>query len=149
MRIYPNVRIMKKANLVVCGLFLYALVLQSQDASFSVEFGKGKNRDTAMATYKGWTYDQVWSATLKTLLASKSRVEASDKNGGTITAWKQPTTTETMLGVRDGSNLALFVETVDSTVTISCQVSGNAGPRKAMRRLFERIHERLKESKDK
>jgi hypothetical protein len=139
------------------GTFLFGLCLapfalatqEAKDDSFSVEFGKGKKRETATATYKGWTYDQVWSATIKALLASKSRVQESDKNGGTITAWKQPTTAEKMLGVMDGSNFALYIEKVESGITISCQISDNSGPRKNMRRLFERIHELLKEQNTK
>jgi hypothetical protein len=148
MKTNSRARIANWAALTFLCLLIITPVLPGQDDSFTVEFGKGKKRETGTATYKGWTYEQVWSATMKALLATKTRVQESDKEGGTITAFKQPSAGAQMLGTnKDGTNFALFLEKTESAVTVSCQIQKSSSPRKAMQRLFEGIRDLLLETK--
>lgn len=106
---------MKKVVLLVFLFSVFGTALmfsQDQPSPFSWEIKKNGKLWSGDAIYKGKTFDETWSATIKTLRNIDLRAAGTDKDSGTMTA---------VMVATDGDKypFELLIEKTDEGTSIS------------------------------
>lgn len=77
--------------------------------------------------FKEKSYDEVWSAAVKSLMQLKYQVASSDKEGGIISAQKAKGVLNRRVAQEQLENFQVLIEKTESDIKVSCQFTKKAG----------------------
>jgi len=77
--------------------------------------------------FKQKAYDEVWSATVKSLMQLKYQVVSSDKEGGIISAQKAKNFLNRNVAQEQLENFQVLIEKMDTGIKVGCQFTKRAG----------------------
>lgn len=105
---------MKKFLIFLLPLFFVSLCY----ADFNFEITQEMKKKQAEITITGKTFDEVWSATTRSLMALKFRIKESEKDSGTIFAQKKKSIFDEGDGER--SSWEIMIEADEGKIVVFC-----------------------------
>lgn len=132
------------AALAAIGVVWAFAIAQSTQKPYTYTFNKGMGD----CTFTGVSKDAVWSAVLKALMLEKFQIISAEKQSGTISAQKNPSSWQSALGVGKDTlpGLDLVFEDRDVGVGILSRViAGINWPNKNRHDLEKKFYEKVAE----